>query len=356
MSRKLCRSAPITAGRPLRAVAVAALHVVLCSGALAAQEGAPRSQAAADSLIQYALERARAADTAAALRALERATKVAPNYARAFYQRGLLLSNTLRFGLGSVPRRREALQHLDRALDLDPGNPLYLLEIGRIRQKTPFLSLDAERMFNKALQAAESRRDPKALAEVHFQLGRMHERRYTTIADRHLVDGTIPFDPGMARADVRYVRDFLAQRAHRVPDAGELDLRNAESHYRAALLANPAHEGAAFGLFGLLAELRRDEELLRATDELRASLPSFARRYLARGLALHLLGRDIEAEPALDSGLALLPAETRRDMTSLATILRRPSTAEYDTLAKVLSRAKNANLAKISFVEPTAAP
>ena len=30
--------------------------------------------------------------------------------------------------------------------------------------------------------------------------------------------------------------------------------------------------------------------------------------------------------------------------------------AEYETLAKVLSRAKNANLAKISFVEPSAAP
>ena len=30
--------------------------------------------------------------------------------------------------------------------------------------------------------------------------------------------------------------------------------------------------------------------------------------------------------------------------------------AEYETLAKVLSRAKNADLAKISFVEPSAAP
>ncbi len=30
--------------------------------------------------------------------------------------------------------------------------------------------------------------------------------------------------------------------------------------------------------------------------------------------------------------------------------------AEYDTLAKVLSRAKNAELAKISFVEPSAQP
>ena len=30
--------------------------------------------------------------------------------------------------------------------------------------------------------------------------------------------------------------------------------------------------------------------------------------------------------------------------------------AEYEVLAKVLSRAKNANLAKISFVEPTAQP
>jgi len=323
-------------------VAAAAAVVAVALPAAARPAGAQaratapddRRSVIADSLIELALERARAADTTAALRALERATRVAPNYAPAFYHRGAMLARTTTLGAGlpSALHRRQATQQLNRALDLDPGNPRYILELGLIRLKTPFLRLDAERLFEKALHAAEERRDLGALAAVHYELGQIYERRYATTADRNLVDGSSPFNATYAQADPHYVREYLEQRAHPVPDAGELDRRKAESHYRAALVADPTSDDAAAGLFGLLAELRRYEELLRATDELHLTLPRSPRRYMARGLALHRLGRDAEAEAALDSALALLPAEKRRAMTSLGTILRERAAADYEKL------------------------
>lgn len=326
------------ARRAFLALAAASVALPATPRATLAQGEAPtadaRRAALADSLIEVALERARAADTSAALRALERATAIAPNYAPAFFQRGAMLARTTTLGAGvrSAVRRREAVQHLNRALDLDPGNPRYMLELGLVRLRTPFFRLDAERLFDKALRAAEERRDLAALAAVHYELGQVYERRYETIADRNLVDPTAPFNPALATADPRYVRDFLAQRAHPVQDAGELDRRKAEAHYRAALVAEPASDGAAAGLFALLAEGRRYEELLRATDELRISLPHSPRRLLARGLALHRLGRSAEAEPVLDSALSLLPEATRREMTSLGTILRRRAADDYERL------------------------
>jgi GWxTD domain-containing protein len=51
---------------------------------------------------------------------------------------------------------------------------------------------------------------------------------------------------------------------------------------------------------------------------------------MARGLALHRLGRSAEAEPAFDSALALLPEQTRREMTSLGRILREKAAADYE--------------------------
>src|SRR5918912_2114266 len=123
--------------------------------------------AVADSLIADARDRARAGDTATALRELARATKVAPRYARAHYERGVLLSRSAQLGLGDVLLRRAAANAIKDALDLDPGNPLYLMELGRLRLKTPLFRMEAERLFRRALDAAERRKDASVLAEVH---------------------------------------------------------------------------------------------------------------------------------------------------------------------------------------------
>src|SRR5688500_15200188 len=95
-----------------RTVATVIAAALLHAPALLAQdrEGARADAraAAADSMVQFALERARAGDTSAAIRALEKATKRYPKYAPAHYQRGVLLSRTTSLGLSDVLRRRAA--------------------------------------------------------------------------------------------------------------------------------------------------------------------------------------------------------------------------------------------------------
>ena len=307
-------------------LALAALALLLVPASSRAQQG----RAAADSLIALALDHARAGDTTAALKALERATKVAPEYAPAFYQRGMLLSRTTTLGMSDVLRRRTASQQLKRALDLDVNNPFYLMELGRLRLKTPFLRLDAERLFNRALRAAQERRNPAVLAEIHWELGQIHERRFASTANRRMITSAAGrFDPSVAIADWHYTADFLAQGSHPVPEAGELDFRKAEDHYRAALVADPSHEGAAVGLLGMLYEAARFEEMQQTASALLVTQPRSARLRLALGLALHRLDRDVDAEPAFESALALMSAADRRDMTSLETILREDDARSY---------------------------
>ena len=294
-----------------------------------------RRVAAADSLIAAALERARAGDTSAAIRTLERATRVAPNHAAAFYQRGVLLSRTTQLGMSDMIRRRQAAGDLKRALEIDRNNPFYLMELGRIRLKTPFLRLDAQRLFNRALRAAEDRRDPRVLAEVHWELGQIYERRFMTLRDRRMIVSDVAtFDVTAAISNWRYARDFIAQRTAPLEDVGELDARQAEDHYRAALLADPTHEGAALGLLGLLYDRRRYEEMARTAADLQGGMPMSARIRFALGLALHRMDRDDEAQLAFDSALVRLSPEEHRDMTGLATILRRKDAVGYDTLSE----------------------
>ncbi|MFN2400020.1 MAG: GWxTD domain-containing protein, partial [Gemmatimonadaceae bacterium] len=279
------------------------------------------------------LDRARAGDTSFALRTLERATKIAPRYAPAHYQRGVLLSRSSSLGMSDILRRREANRSLKEAVELDAGNPLYLIELGRLRLKTPFLRLDAERLFNRALKAAIERGDPRMLADVRWELGLIHERRYVTMANRRVItNSAITFDPGAAIADWHYTADFLAQQSMPIEDAGEIDFRKAEEHFRAALASDPSHLGATVGLLGLLHDTERYEEMVSLVNALRGAQQNEPRLYMSMGLALHKLGRDLEAAYAFDTAQPLLSEAERREMLGLEKLLRKDDALDYATL------------------------
>ena len=340
MRRSSVPAAPRRATALWLATVAAPLAVALAGTPLAAQTGRRDSAddpklRAADSLIAAASDRARSGDTTRALQLLERATRVAPRYAPAFYERGVLLSRSARLGLSDMMTRRSAGNQIERALELDPNNPRYLIELGRLRLKTPFLRLDAERLFSRALRAAEKAGKPHELAEVHWELGQIFERRYMTTANRRMFNGAMTsVSDASALGDPAYVRELFTIYTTEVPNSGELDFHKAEEHYRLAIAAEPGHANAVLGLLGLLVDAERLEEMVRVARAARVAGAWSPRIPMALGLALHRLGRDEEAEAVFDSALARLDSAEYHEMTSLELITRkedRPAVASLGT-------------------------
>ncbi|MHB0963333.1 MAG: GWxTD domain-containing protein [Gemmatimonadaceae bacterium] len=330
--------------RPLGKHAVAALAasvLALPLASLGAQAARPLPSAV-DSLYQASRQYLARGDTAAALDALEAVERRAPRFAVAFFDHGVILSRRSEMGLAldDVLRRRRAGDKLERALDLDPNNPLYLLELGRLRLKTPFLRIEAERLFARAQRAARARGDAHLLAVVEYELGLVSARRFNALRHRRILTGTTTsLDFEAAADDWHYIRDFLDQRTAPVADAGDLDRLKAEEHFHAALAADSSHAGAAADLLALLYESGRAAEMLPLATTLAHRQPRAPRTWMALGLALHARDRLDESAVAFDSALALLPASVRREMLDVSQWLR-PDDAAH--LASVPSAERQA--------------
>lgn len=311
----------------------AGLLALLLAVPVAAQGPQAGGVADARRLVDEALVLADRGDTAAALERLERATKLAPTMAAAHYRRGMLLAHQAGTGLGDMAKRRAADAALERAIRYEQGNPAYYLELGRLRLKQGVMRLDAQRLFGRALSAAKERGDPTLLADVEAELGDIYYRRYTAVGHRRLLTGDAwRFDPGEAMANPHYAKDFLSQRTSVIEDAGELDLRQAEGHYREGAAAYPAHDLCNAGLLGIMYDDARFEEFLEQARRFVQAAPTSARAHLFLGLGLWRVGRGAEAARAFDRGFALLPPGERDHLTDLAVILRRTDAQQYEAL------------------------
>jgi GWxTD domain-containing protein len=273
-------------------------------------------------------------DTAEAIRTLAQAVRRFPGFAEAHYLQGLLLSRSSGAGLGDYLRRLAAQRALERALELDRGNPLYFLELGRLRLKMPFLRLEAARYFQRAAAAARARGDSAVLADVETELGDLYVRRADNAAHRRMVTGgAIHFDPDRALEDWHYAANFITQQSTAVEDPGALDRHDAEDHYRAALAARAGNEAAARGLLGMLYDEQRYEEYLTVARSLARAQPMSGGAQLALGLGLVRAGQEREASTALDSALALMTPAERHVVDDLAPILRRADAEIYQNLS-----------------------
>ena len=290
--------------------------------------------AQANSLVRDAILYAARGDTAAALDRLERATRLAPGLAEAHYRRGLLLANQAGTAIGDLFKRRAAAGALDRAIRIDNNNPYYLLELGRLRLKQGFMRIAAARLFNRALRAAREKGDPAVVAEIEGELGDIYQRRYQSLANRRLLTGSVfRFDPDEAIDNPHYARDFLAQRTSEIDDAGELDLRLAEEHYRAGVATWMAHDASTAGLLGLLYDKMRYEEFLEVARGFVRAAQDNARAHLFYGLGLWRLNREREANRAFARALRMMSPAHRAQITDLSVILRRNDAGRYQQLS-----------------------
>ncbi len=313
--------------RALAAVGVIATLVIASPGAFrgaSASAQAPRVRPPTDSLVREALEKAGSGDTASALDLLERATDQSPRDVNALYWRGLMLSRTTALSIVDTPRRLLAGWLLSRANDLDPRNPRYLVELGRIRLKTPLLRVEAERLFRRALSVAEASGDPAQLADVAFELGQIKERRYLSGRDRYIYTTTnVIFDPIAARARLHYTREFLESLSQPIENSAQVDRLDAEEYFRRALGALPTHAPSVLGLMGLLYDQRRYDEMRRVALPLTAVDTAPARVLLADGLAAYRLGLLAQADTQFNRAMARFSPADRAELTNLGRITRK---------------------------------
>jgi GWxTD domain-containing protein len=317
----------------LRAHALAAALLTLIP-ALAAAQSRRASIPAADSLLTRALASAATGDTSMALDLLERANKLAGKDPEILYWRGLMLARTTFLRMGDVPRNILAWRLLDRAAELDPTNPRYLMEMGRIRLYTPLLRLEAERLFRKALRVAEESGDPGQIADVAWELGQIKHRRYATGRDRYLITSPgMLFDAAQAIDQKHYTREFLEQHSRPIEEVGLVDRSEAEEMYRRGLRALPTHEPNAVGLLGLLYDASRFQEMLEVTRPFLDARSGSARLRFAAGLAAYRTGDARGAERLFEDAFARLTAEARADALDLGRILRRRDAESYAALS-----------------------
>jgi GWxTD domain-containing protein len=315
----------------------AACRIVLLALAspwpLAAQ-AADDTVARASRLVADALQLARYGDTAAALARLAEATRLAPNLADAHYRRGMLLARQAGNDVTDMFKRRAAAGALERAIRIERNNPAYYLELGRLRLKQGLGRLEAQRLFDRALTAARQRGDAAMVAETEAELGDIAHRRFQSQDHRRLLTGdALQFDPDEAVNNPHYARDFLAQRTSEVEDAGELDLRQAEAHYRSGADAWPGHDRANAGLLAILMDEQRLEEYYEQARRFVAAAPQNPRAQLFLGLGLWRLGRAADAARAFEHALAGLGSGERSRLTDLAVILRRSDAEAYQAMS-----------------------
>lgn len=277
-----------------------------------------------DSLVREALDKAGSGDTSSALSLLERATDQSPRDVNALYWRGLMLSRTTALSMVDTPRRLLAGYLLNRANDIDPANPRYLVELGRIRLKTPLLRVEAERLFRKALSVAEASGDPAQLADVAHELGAIKERRYLSGRDRYIyTTPNVIFDPIAARARLHYTREFLQHLSQPIENSAQVDRLDAEEYFRRGARALPTHEPSVIGLMGLLYDQKRYDEMRRVAQPLTSLDTAPARVLMADGLAAYRLGQLAQADTQFKRALARFSPAERAELTNLGRITRK---------------------------------
>lgn len=280
--------------------------------------------------LRYGLERAAAGDTAAALAHLDQAVKLDPRLAEAHFQRGLLHARQASSRPTEYEERLQAQQAFQEALRLDPDNPIYLLELGKLMLKQQ-VRVDAQRLFQRALDAA-SRADPRTLAEVHYQLALFRETQWLRFRHRrNLPLGISQLNADFAFADPRYVWRLL-DNSRFVEGQGAAERDEMLRHLRAALATDPAHVGAASNLLAYYYDEGLMDEYMALARQIVRAAATEPRAYLALGLGLHRLGREDEAAGAFRYGLELMPEEERADMESIARLLTRADAEKLEAL------------------------
>jgi GWxTD domain-containing protein len=281
-------------------------------------------------------------DSSRALAMLDSAVRADRRDAAAWHRRGMILwANTRSRRTGGFIKDGKVIRMIadaDSSLRLArllaPDSSRYAIDLGRFLLNSGMSTLrySAKGVFEKGFEAAQRTGTPWQVAEAADELGMTHWRRYENVARRVLGSAGGPMassslldslgsDPSVPRE----ARAFVESSLHQVEGEnwmGRGDYERALDLFARALTEFPDHAGARRHYYMALADRDRWDELAAVTSERAKKAVWDSPTHFARGLALHRLGRGMEAQAAFDSALALLTDNERSRLTSIARILR----------------------------------
>ena len=319
------------------------LFFCVAASPLRAQD-ATAHQDSARAHIRNGLALAASGDTAAALVELNRAVAVAPELAEAHYQLGRVLARRGAQDEEGSRYRRQAQSELLQAIDLDPSNPAYLMELSQLREGRN-ASAEGDSLIDQALEKLNigSPTDREQLAYLYFNLGFIEERNYERFRDRAVVtlrgqEPSTSLTPvGSTPWINRYV-DYLLESSAPIPGSGSAIRDQMAEYYRKALYYDPTHMAASKRLLLYYVEGNLLQEYLALAQRLVEAHPDRPEAYLYLGLGLHAVAREEEAGTAYDQALAIMSPADRAPFLNLAPVMRREPAEQYGQLDTAATR------------------
>ena len=307
--------------------------------------GAGRTVAAiADSI-------AASGDTARAYALLDSALRSNKLDGAAWHQFGLLNWHMAKSARnGSFIKDQKAIRLLmgaDTALRLAtkfaPDSARYWLSLGRFNLSSGVSTMRfaAASEVSNALEAATKVGDVNLLATAADEVGMATWRKYEPVANR------AQMSDGQQKIQLDYVtnwgrdkaRDFIDSYIHKIlPPTGDKDYLEAMEFFRLAVKNDPTSLRFNRHLYMAYGERQRWEEMLDVATKNAIAYPLDYQAQLARGLALHRLGRDKDAQTAYESAFSMMDDGDRSRLTRFTRILRpKPTRETQGTIADSIS-------------------
>lgn len=326
---------------------------VLLVAASMVPQGA-RAQSPRASIASLADSIAAGGDSARAYALLDSALHRNKNDGPAWHQFGLLSWNMAKAKRSATyisdQRTIKLLRTADSALRLAtqfaPDSARYWISLGKFNLTSGVASMRfaASGEVSNALDAATKSGDSLMIALSADEVGLATWRRYEPVANRALMsDGQQKIQLSMFNSFSRdKARDFVDSYIHKIqPPTGEKDYLQSMEYFRRAATADPTSLRYSRHMYMGLGERGRWNEMLDLASRSARAYPLDYQAQLARGLALHRMGNEKEAQIAFDSAFALMDDADQARITRFTRILRPQATkATKGTVGDSLSFSK----------------
>ncbi len=304
-----------------------------CAAVLGAQHLPPTLRASTDPVVQRADSLAAIGDTTKALAVLAAAVTANSTTAAVWHRYGVMLWQQVAArrngGFMTDQSAIRTLRLADSALRLATqfarDSAAYWVSLAQFNLQSDVATMRfaATQQMETAQEAARRVGDSTWLALAADEVGLAAWRRRETIANRASVGAGQHMQlQTNGRFPRGRARDFLASFAHKiVPPTGQADFETALRQFRLAGAVAPSSLRYSRHLYMTLAAGNRWEELLAIATE-RARLSTFdAQARMARGVALHRLGREAAARAAFDTALMAVDESVRSELFRLDRLL-----------------------------------